>query len=302
MQNREDFKKGLAALRAKAAVNYNHITVGEILSSFPGIELSEEQIALIHQYLEEEHIVLEDYQPHDTRTVTVKRTEESPDDFENSEGSGESPGIPAEIEGEEKEYFQMYLQDLESVEPCTEEEERILIGHLLAGDESAENRLIEGNLHRVLALAARRAGHGVLIGDLVQEGNMALITAIEEYAGAGVRISGAPFAEYLETRIGNAMKALIQEQGGYDKAAEDMARQANRLLEVTRELEEELGRTVTLSELAREMKLPEDEVENILRVSYSAMQSGDKSAESGQEEPSGQGSPYNPVEDFPYQP
>lgn len=288
MQNREAFKAGLAALREKAAANYNHITVGEILSSFPGIELSEEQVALIYQYLSEEHIVLEDYKPHDTRSVTMKRPEDSSD-------------IPSEIEGEEKEYFQMYLRDLETVEPCTEEEERILTAHLLAGDESAQNRLIEGNLHRVLELAARRAGHGVLIGDLVQEGNMALITAIEEYADAGIRIAGDPFAEFLETRIENAMKALIQEQGGYEKAAGDMAREANRLLEVTRELEEELGRTVTLPELARKMQLPEDEVENILRVSYSAMQSGDKSERSGEGEAGTQG-PYNPVEDFPYQP
>ena len=107
---------------------------------------------------------------------------------------------------------------------------RSYVKNLLGGDESAQNRLIEGNLHRVLALARNRAGQGVLIGDLVQEGNMALVTAIEEYRNAGVRLLGEPMAEFLERKIDAAMEALVREQSGFARTAERMAADANRLL------------------------------------------------------------------------
>lgn len=261
-EKEELFRRGLAAIRARAADNFNHVTVGDIVASFPDRQLTKKEIGLIHQYLKEEHIILEDYQPHDTRTVTV--------------------GEP-KLNGEEKAYFQMYLNDLQEIPRLTEAEERVLIQHLLGGDESAQTRLIEGNLHRVLEMARRRVGRGVLIGDLVQEGNMTLVTAIEEYRSAGVRVAGSSFAVFLETRIDNAMKALIAEQGSFHLAGETMAREANRLLRVTKELEEENGRAATLPELAEAMQMTEDEVENLIRVSYSAMQKGDENADAAQD-------------------
>lgn len=255
-EKEESFRRGLSAVRAKAADNFNHVTVADILASFPDRQLTKKEIALIHQYLKEEHIILEGYKPHDTRTVTV--------------------GEPR-LNGEEKAYFQMYLSDLEQIPRLTEAEEKILVQHLLSGDESAQTRLIEGNLHRVLEMAKRRAGNGVIIGDLVQEGNMTLVTAIEEYRTAGVRISGESLAVFLEKRIDDALKALIAEQGSFQLAGETMAREANRLLRVTKEFEEDNGRAATLPELAEAMQLAEDEVENLIRVSYSAMQKGDES-------------------------
>lgn len=112
---------------------------------------------------------------------------------------------------------------------------------------------------------------------------MTLVLAVEEYRSAGVRIQGEPLARFLESRIDRALKALVQEQGSFDKAGEQMAREANRLLEVTETLEEELGRAVTLAELAERVKLPEDQVENILRVSYSAMEIGGGDSEAGED-------------------
>lgn len=260
MEEKENWQRGLAAIREKAAANGNRIAVGEILACFPGSALSEEQIRLIYRYLEDEHVEIEDYEPHDTRSVAV--------------GSGL-------LSGEEKTYFQIYLKDLEGVTPCTEAEEEILVKRLLSGDEGAQNRLIEGNLHRVLELARNRAGCGVLIGDLVQEGNMALVTAVEEYQRAGVRLVGEPLADFLEKKIDGAMKALIHEQSGFDRAAKRMAADANRLLELTKELEEELGREATLEELANRMHLPGEYVEEVVRVSYHAMKNGDE-GEKGQ--------------------
>lgn len=255
MEENESMRQGLEAVREKARANQNRIGIGEILTCFSHMELGEEQIHRIYQYLEEQQITLEDYELHDTRSVSV--------------------GKPA-LTGEEKAYFQMYLEDLKEVVPCEAGEEAILVQHLLGGDEGAQNRLIEGNLHRVLEMARDRSGQGVLIGDLVQEGNMALITAIEEFRSAGVRLTGEPLAGFLEKRIGAAMEKLLREQRGYSQAAERMALDANRLLALVKELEEELGRAATLSELAERMQLPEDYVEEVMRISYHAMENGDR--------------------------
>ena len=255
MEENESMRQGLLAVREKARANQNQISIGEILTCFSHMELGEEQIHQIYRYLEEQQIVLEDYELHDTRSVSV----------------GEPP-----LTGEEKAYFQMYLEDLQEVTPCEAGEEAILVQHLLSGDENAQNRLIEGNLHRVLELARKHAGRGVLIGDLVQEGNMTLVTAIEEYRNAGVRLTGEPLAAFLDKKVEEAMGALIREQRGYDRAAERTAEDANRLLALVKELEEELGRAATLAELAERMHLPQDYVEEVMRISYHAMENGDR--------------------------
>ncbi len=255
MEENDSFRQGLEAVREKARANGNQIGVGEILTCFPHRELGEEDIRRIYRYLEEQGIRLENYELHDTRSVSV----------------GEPP-----LTGEEKAYFQMYLEDLKTVAPCEAGEEAILIQHLLSGDESAQGRLIEGNLHRVLELARRHAGQGVLIGDLVQEGNMTLVASIEEYRNAGVRLAGEPLAAFLEKKVEEAMEALIREQRGYDRAAERTAEDANRLLALVKELEEEWGRAATLEELAERMHLPEEYVEEVMRISYHAMENGDR--------------------------
>ncbi len=135
----------------------------------------------------------------------------------------------------------------------------------------------------MLKLARARAGYGVLMGDLVQEGNMALITAIEEYRIAGVRLTGDSWQRFLEGKIDEAMKALIAEQGSFSRAAEAVAKAANRLMDATEELEEELGRTVTLEELAERLSLTSEDVENIMRISYQAMEKGDVAEDEGEE-------------------
>ena len=105
---------------------------------------------------------------------------------------------------------------------------------------------------------------------------MALVTSIEEYRTAGVRLTGEPLAAFLEKKVEEAMGALIREQRGYDRTGERMAEDANRLLVLVKELEEELGRAATLTELAERMQLPEDYVEEVMRISYHAMENGDR--------------------------
>ncbi|MDD6212818.1 MAG: sigma-70 domain-containing protein [Clostridiales bacterium] len=248
MDQKEVFRNGLQRMRKMAEANHNHVTVGDILSCFPEMELNQDQIRLIYQYAEEEHIVIEDYQLHDTRSVSV----------------GEK-----KLSGEEKAYFKMYLEDLKAITPCTAEEEMMLMERLSAGEEEVITRLTEGYLHSVLELARKHSGNGVLIGDLVQEGNMELMIALSDISAGAVLLAGG-HREYILNRIDEVMKALIAEQSGYHKAGEKMARETNRLLAATMELEDELGREATLEELAKKVQLPEDKVKELIQISLNA--------------------------------
>ncbi len=249
MDNKELFKAGLARMREKAAENGNHLSVAEILACFPDLRLTKTQIRLIHQYAEEEHMVIDDYVPHDTRSVPLGKKK---------------------MTGEEKAYFKMYLEDLKQIRPCDAEEVELLAERLLAGDELARNRLTEGHLHMVLELAGKRAGQGVLIGDLVQEGNMALVTVLSELQREGSSLLAGGLSQLLSSRVDAAIRQLIEEQSGHDKAGERMARETNRLLAATLALEEELGREATLAELSEKVRLPEDKVKELIKISLNA--------------------------------
>ena len=250
MDQKQEFKEGLARMREKAAANSNHLTIADILDCFSGQKLSRHQIQLIYRYADEERMVIEDYIPHDTRSVSV--------------------GKPV-LTGEEKAYFRMYLSDLRSVSPCTAEERESLLERLADGDMQARNRLTEGHLHMVLDLAKQHAGRGVLIGDLVQEGNMALVAALAEMAGPeAVPLLAGGLEDFLSGRIRLALEQIIEEQSSHKKAGERIARETNRLLAATLELEEELGREATLPELAEKVHLPEEKVKELIQISLNA--------------------------------
>lgn len=145
----------------------------------------------------------------------------------------------------------------------------MLMERLSAGEEEVITRLTEGYLHSVLELARKHSGNGVLIGDLVQEGNMELMIALGDISAGAVLLAGG-HREYILNRIDEVMKALIAEQSGYHKAGEKMARETNRLLAATMELEDELGREATLEELAKKVQLPEDKVKELIQISLNA--------------------------------
>ena len=249
MEERQRFKEGLQRMRRMAASKSGHVSVQDILACFPGMNLTREQIAMVYQYAEEEQIVIEDYQPHDTRSVNV--------------------GAEPKMTGEEKVSYKIYLDDLKNVTPCTEEEAEMLLERLLNGEDEVVMRLTEGHLHMVLDVAKGRVGQGILIGDLIQEGNIALMMALQDLTLGGSILSGG-LKSYLTERVDTALLELLREQKGYEKAGDHMARETNRLLQATLELEEELGREATLTELSEKMNLPEDEVKELIQVSLNA--------------------------------
>jgi DNA-directed RNA polymerase sigma subunit (sigma70/sigma32) len=120
-------------------------------------------------------------------------------------------------------------------------------------------------------MAKRVAGKGVAIGDLIQEGNLALVSAIDDYRTTGLTAIDEEFRVMLYTKIEQAMDAAIGEETHFTETAEKLARDANRLLTLTRELEEQLGRSASLTELAEKMGEAEEYIKEVMRVSQAVM-------------------------------
>lgn len=166
----------------------------------------------------------------------------------------------------QEDVFKMYLDEIEGIESCGGEENSQLVEKLLAGDESARERLIEGNLKMVLGMVQDYLGRGVLAGDLVQEANMALVMAVREYeAGDG------QFEEFLRRQVKEALLAVVEEQTLEERTAEKMVDRVNTLKDVSRDMAEELGREATVEELAERMQLTVDEIKDIMKMTLDAM-------------------------------
>ena len=165
------------------------------------------------------------------------------------------------------EFYQRYLEELEPVAEAGPQEELSLLERLAAGDVSARERLIEGNLKRVLEYAKEYDGRGLPMGDLVQEGNMALTALAMEYE------SGA-FQELLRERVRACIEAALEEQRMEAEIEENVAARVNVLQEVSRVMAKELGREATVEELAAKMKMTEDEIRDIMKVTLDAVNVG----------------------------
>ncbi len=178
---------------------------------------------------------------------------------------------------QENDMLSIYLAELEGIEPLEAEEEEELLEQLKSGLTAARERLVEGNLHFVLECVTDYESFGSSVNDLIQEGNMALLSAIDEAAAQPGLMDGTAFRRQIEQSIRTAIEALLKEEEVADAAAIRFAREANHLFDVTKEFEEREGRAASMEELVRETGLTEDEIEYIIRVSQSAIERGDAS-------------------------
>ena len=169
----------------------------------------------------------------------------------------------------------LYLEELKGIEPLDAAEEEELLEQLKNGMTSARDRLVEGNLHFVLDCVTDYESFGSSVNDLIQEGNVALLSAIDEAAAQPGLMDGTAFRRQIEQKIRSAIEALLKEEEVADAAAIRFAREANHLFETTVDFEKREGRAATMEELVRETGLTEDEIEYIIRVSQSAIERGD---------------------------
>lgn len=165
-------------------------------------------------------------------------------------------------------FYQMYLDEMGEITPCTGEEQLKLISELREGNQEAKKRLIEGNLRTALEYAKEYDGKGVLLSDLVQEANMALLMAVEEYAKTAGENG---FDSYVAEKIKKALELAVEEEVSADQTGEELAARVNVLQQIAQTLAAELGREATVEELADKMKMSVDEIRGIMKMAMDAV-------------------------------
>ena len=243
------FEEKLTQLLELAKTKKNVLDNKEILNYFHGEILSPEQLDQIYDFLENHHVDVlrmdddEDMEPE----LFEDGEEEEPIDVDNLDLS-----IPDGVSLDDP--VRMYLKEIGKVPLLSPEEEIELAKRMELGDENARKRLAEANLRLVVSIAKRYVGRGMQFLDLIQEGNLGLIKAVEKYDYS----KGFKFSTYATWWIRQARTIRIPVH---------MVETINRLIRTSRQLLQELGREPTPEEIAEKMEMPVERVREIMKIS-----------------------------------
>ena len=227
------------------------LTYAEIMDALQGIELNPEQIDEFYEYLNKQGV--------EVLPVGDAETEES-DDEEESEGLDLDLSVPEGIGIDDP--VRMYLKEIGRVPLLTAAEEVDLAQRMEQGDEEAKRKLAEANLRLVVSIAKRYVGRGMLFLDLIQEGNLGLIKAVEKFDYE----KGFKFSTYATWWIRQAITRAIADQARTIRIPVHMVETINKLIRVSRQLLQEFGREPTAEEIAKEMDIPEERVREIMKI------------------------------------
>jgi RNA polymerase primary sigma factor len=156
----------------------------------------------------------------------------------------------------------MYLKEIGKVALLTADEEVELAQKMAQGDEMAKRKLVEANLRLVVSIAKRYVGRGMLFLDLIQEGNLGLIKAVEKFDYE----KGFKFSTYATWWIRQAITRAIADQARTIRIPVHMVETINKLIRISRQLLQEYGREPLPEEIAQEMGIPEDKVREIMKI------------------------------------
>lgn len=174
-------------------------------------------------------------------------------------------------------FYDMYLEELKNIPQATPEEEEDLLKKLSEGNKTVASRLTELKLAKAAKIAEEYRERGLPESDLVQEANMALVMFVADY-------ESGDFDSQMENRIRSAIEEALAVQNTEVKIEEEMAARVNVLKDISASMARELGREATVSELAERMKMTEDEIRNIMKITMDAMKVSGQAAQMAQDE------------------
>lgn len=233
------------------------LTYHEVMDSLQGIDLTPEQIDDVYEKLSAMGIdVVPDTQ--DIETINASPIEE--DDHDSGEDVEVDLTVPEGVGIDDP--VRMYLKEIGRVPLLTPEKEVELAKRMEQGDEDAKRQLAEANLRLVVSIAKRYVGRGMLFLDLIQEGNLGLIKAVEKFDFR----KGFKFSTYATWWIRQAITRAIADQARTIRIPVHMVETINKLIRVSRQLLQELGREPLPEEIAKEMGISEEKVREILKI------------------------------------
>lgn len=242
------FAESLQRIRRIAREQGNCISEEQVKEEFFDLEFNDAQLQMVYDYLEKHNV-----------------------------GIGELADPEAGLTEEERNFLQIYLDGLEALPVYSDGERRAYTISAISGDRLAGQRLTESYLKDVADIAKLYSGQGILLEDLIGEGNVALAMGVEMLvsgargAADGIMCADAEKPDEAEGMlvkgIMDAMEALIRENTDKEKRDRKVADRVNKVADRARELAEELQRKVTPLELARESGLSLDSVQDAMRIS-----------------------------------
>ena len=255
------YEEKVKSIMALAKKKKNVLEYSEIQDHFLELVLTEEQFARVIETLEASGVdVLRITSADDDDPLIedeeIILTEEDEVDVENIDLS-----VPDGVSIEDP--VRMYLKEIGKVPLLSAEEEIELAQKMEEGDEGAKKKLAEANLRLVVSIAKRYVGRGMLFLDLIQEGNLGLIKAVEKFDYR----KGYKFSTYATWWIRQAITRAIADQARTIRIPVHMVETINKLIRVSRQLLQELGREPSPEEIAEEMNMPVERVREILKIS-----------------------------------
>ena len=259
----EQFIKTLESLKALAKTKKNTLEYDEILNAFNGMELTEDKMDMILDYLEKNRIdILQVKSPDDASDDLLLESEEDillsdHDEIDLINDVDVLEGVSTE------DPVRMYLKEIGNVPLLSGEEEVELAKRVEAGDEEAKKKLTEANLRLVVSIAKKYVGRGMPFLDLIQEGNMGLMKAVDKFDYT----KGYKFSTYATWWIRQAITRGIADTGRTIRVPVHMVETINKTLRMTRTLLQELGREPTPEEVAERLNVPVSRVREVLKIS-----------------------------------
>ena len=250
------FEEQLKSLIELAKKKKNVLEDKEVIGHFAGIDLNEQRMEVVYELLETNNI--------DVLSMTDEEPDDIPFDVEEEEVEQIDISAPEGVSIEDP--VRMYLKEIGKV-PLLSAEEEIALAQVMEGGgpegENAKKKLAEANLRLVVSIAKRYVGRGMLFLDLIQEGNLGLIKAVEKFDYR----KGYKFSTYATWWIRQAITRAIADQARTIRIPVHMVETINKLVRVQRQLLQELGREPSPEEIAKEMSMPVDRVREILKIS-----------------------------------
>ncbi len=256
-QAQEKFQEKLRELLNMAKKKKNMLEYQEISDFFSDMQLDAEQFERILDFLEANNIDVLRITDDDVDDDMLLEVEEE----DEIEVEKIDLSVPDGVSIEDP--VRMYLKEIGKVPLLSADEEIELAKRMELGDTDAKKRLAEANLRLVVSIAKRYVGRGMLFLDLIQEGNLGLIKAVEKFDYR----KGYKFSTYATWWIRQAITRAIADQARTIRIPVHMVETINKLIRVSRQLLQELGREPSPEEIAAEMSMPVERVREILKIS-----------------------------------
>lgn len=291
--DKNNFSQKLAELTALAAASENKLQMTQVLDAFAKEQVTPEEMEAVYAKLEkkgiqilteeeegatDDSLLLDDADDNDESVSSIIGDKyrwshnDSLDDGDNDDFTPSSAEEEEETTATSEQLLEgvastdpirEYLKEIGSIPLLTQEQEQDLAKRKSEGDAEAGKKLVEANLRLVVSIAKRYVGRGMLFLDLIQEGNLGLIKAVEKFDYR----KGYKFSTYATWWIRQAITRAIADQARTIRIPVHMVETINKLIRVSRQLLQELGREPQPEEIAKEMNMSVDRVREILKIS-----------------------------------